>query len=217
MTHVSRAFVLGGFLVIALFGIQFAALAGDAKTIKPTAEIVPLKGTEESNAPTGASPSSASQPRKSFINLAALTDAPGIPVAIKAASGDDAATFDLLAALDVPLHKGFFQPSFYKEGLFDRLLSGEVSDLRRLNLPERVERILLVRLGEPKRHSPQDSEEATQLSMAVTVTAFDVRARSVLKTLRFDAAGVAFDNEQMLHESLREDIARNLQPLKTIL
>ncbi len=156
--------------------------------------------------PTGEAPPAP----KSYIKASALTGARQIPVAIVA---DDASAHDVLDAFGVPLTQGVFTPSFYQHKLFDRMLGGDISDISQLKLPAQIERIVLLRMSEPRRGGDSRSPEATILTAMVEGAVIDVPNRTV-KTVRFEAAGVAFDNDELLRASLRENIAPRLEPLR---
>lgn len=149
-----------------------------------------------------------------YVNANALSDGkPITPVAMNGSADASRAVLDVLA---VPLKQGVFTGAFFGDGIFERALNGEGSEIVQLKLPKEIHKIVLLQVGESTRTLISEAPGAIRIKRRVAITVMDAQSGMVIKSEKFSAEGVGFD-EEFVERSLQEDLAARLEPVRRAL
>lgn len=149
-----------------------------------------------------------------YVNANALSGrGPITPVATNGSADASRAVLDVLA---VPLKQGVFTRAFFGEGIFERALNGEGSEIVQLKLPKEVHKIVLLQVGESTRTLISETPGAIRIKRRVAITVMNAQSGTVIKSEKFSAEGVGFD-EEFVERSLQEDLAARLEPVRRAL
>ena len=132
------------------------------------------------------------------------------PVAIKGNINQGQLVLD---ALGLPLKLGIFKSSFVTSGTFDKVFENS-DDIKSLALPREFEKITLIKIGGQEKKIIQDALNAIRVNQSINVKLIEAKTGIVIKHVQFIAEGVGFNDEAVL-ASLKEDLIKQLSPLRT--
>lgn len=149
-----------------------------------------------------------------YFNKNVLTGSSSINlVAVK---GDIDGAYDVLKMMAVPLVSNGFKDKFFARGdLFDQIMDGQGSAILRLELPQEIDKIVLMKIGKLNSTIPNgavayNSEPARTVSRDIFISILSRKSGAILKSGKIIAKGIGYSDEAT-HESYLEDLKEELQ------
>ena len=135
-----------------------------------------------------------------YVNMDALPPSGGPAMA---SAGNPAVVMQLRRHLP-QMPSSLFQQPFFSEGVFDRVVSGDGEQIRRLNLDGKVSAVHLIKVSEPSVTVNRQMEGLTLARATVLYRVVDPATGAVAKSVDIDLVGRGFSPEKALSELAKD-------------